>query len=288
VLASGPAGGAYAELAQALDARAAKAEVPFEALPTEGSLGNLRLLSDRTAQFSLVQNDVARSAYAGRGRFSGAPRMDLRAVASLFPETVHLVARADAGIAGIADLRGKRVDLGLPGSGTRNNASALLVVSGVPEGDLASASASSLPDASEALAAGRIDAFFATIHAPAREIGRLAARTRLVIVPIGPSRELTDSGLIPLTLPALTYAGQAAPVPTLAATALLVTRADVAPAAVEAMLGLLFAPREGVAAAAVSQVALARAHDGLTIPLHPAAERWLAAHGMPASAPAAK
>ena len=286
VLASGPAGGAYAELAQALGARAAKAEVPFEALPTEGSLGNIRLLADRTAQFSLVQNDVARSAYAGRGRFSGAPRTDLRAVASLFPETVHLVARADAGIAGIAELRGKRVDLGLPGSGTRNNAAALLVVSGVPEGDLASASASSLPDASEALAAGRIDAFFATIHAPAREIAQLAARTKLVFVPIGPSRELTDSGLIPLTLPALTYAGQAAPVPTLAATALLVTRADVAPAAVEAMLGLLFARREGVATAAVSQVALARARDGLTIPLHPAAERWLAAHGVPA--PAAK
>jgi hypothetical protein len=51
VLASGPAGGAYAELAQALDARAAKAGVPVEAAPTEGSLGNLRLLRERTAQF---------------------------------------------------------------------------------------------------------------------------------------------------------------------------------------------------------------------------------------------
>jgi TRAP transporter TAXI family solute receptor len=286
VLASGPSGGAYAELARALEERAAQAAVPFEALPTEGSLGNVRLLSDRTAQFALVQNDVARSAYAGRGRFSGAPRSDLRAVAGLFPEAVHLVARADAGIAGIADLRGKRVDLGLPGSGTRNNAAALLVVSGVAEGELASLSASSLPDAAEALAAGRIDAFFATIHAPAREIAALAAGTKVVFVPIGPSRELIDSGLLPLTLPALTYAGQAAPVPTLAATALLATRADVAAASVEAMLGLLFARREGTATvtAAVSQVAVARARDGLTIPLHPAAERWLAAHAAPAPA----
>jgi TRAP transporter TAXI family solute receptor len=286
VLASGPAGGAYAELAQALGARAAKAGVPLEAVPTEGSLGNVRLLSDRTAQFGLVQNDVARNAYAGRGRFSGAPQPDLRALASLFPETVHLVTRADRGIAGIADLRGKRVDLGLPGSGTRANASALLAVSGVAESDLASASGSSLPDAAEALVAGRIDAFFATIHAPAREIAQLAARTKLVLVPIGPSRELTDSGLVPLTLPALTYAGQVAPVPTLAATALLVTRADVAPAAIEAMLELLFAPREKGATAAVSQVALARVRDGMAIPLHPAAERWLAAHGAPAGAPA--
>jgi TRAP transporter TAXI family solute receptor len=284
VLASGPAGGAYAELAQALAVRAAKAGLPFEAVPTEGSLGNVRLLNDRTAQFGLVQNDVARNAHAGRGRFSGAPQSELRAVASLFPEALHLVARADSGIAGIADLRGKRVDLGLPASGTRTNAAALLAVSGVAEGELAAASGLSLPDATAALAAGRIDAFFATIHAPAREIAALATRTRVVIVPIGPSRELVDSGLLPLTLPALTYAGQAAPVPTLAATALLATRADVADSTVDAMLGLVFARPEATATAAVSQVAAARARAGLTIPLHPAAERWLAAHGAPAAA----
>lgn len=282
VLASGPAGGAYAELAQALAARAGATGIPFESLPTEGSVGNIRLLNDGSAQFAVVQNDVARNAYAGRGRFSGAPQSDLRALASLFPETVHLVARADSGIAGIADLRGKRVDLGLPGSGTRTNASALLGVSGVVESGLAVVSGSSLPDAAEALAAGRIDAFFATIHAPAREIAQVATRAKLVFVPIGPSRELVDAGLLPLTLPALTYAGQATPVPTLAATALLLTRADVAPATIEAMLGLLFAPREGKATAAVSQVSVARARDGLTIPLHPAAERWLAARGAPA------
>jgi TRAP transporter TAXI family solute receptor len=203
-------------------------------------------------------------------------------VASLFPETIHLVVRADSGITGVAELRGKRVDLGLPASGTRTNAVALLAVSGVAEGDLASVGGSSLPDAVEALAAGRIDAFFATIHAPAREIGRLATRTKVAFVPIGPSRELVDSGLLPLTLPALTYAGQTAPVPTLAATALLATRADVAPATVEAMLRLLFERPEGTATAAVAQVAVTRARDGAAIPLHPAAEMWLAAHGAPA------
>jgi TRAP transporter TAXI family solute receptor len=288
VLASGPVGGAYAELAQALEARAVQAALPFEILRSDGSLGNIRLLNDRTAQFALVQNDVARSAYAGRGRFSGAPQPELRAVASLFPETIHLVARAGGGIAGIGDLRGKRVDLGLPGSGTRTNAATLLAVSGIPESELASVSGSALPDAAASLADGRIDAFFATIHAPAREIGRLAARTKLVIVPIGPSRELVDGGLLPLTLPALTYAGQTTPVPTLAATALLVTRAEVAPAAVDAMLRLLFERQEGTPSAAVAQVAVARARDGLAIPLHPAAETWLAAHGAPAKQPAAR
>jgi hypothetical protein len=54
------------------------------------------------------------------------------------------------------------------------------------------------------------------------------------------------------------------------------------------MLGLLFAPREGKATAAVSQVAVARARDGVAIPLHPAAETWLAAHGAPAKHPAGR
>lgn len=288
VLASGPAGGAYAEVAQALEARAARAAMPFETVASEGSLGNVRLLSERTAQFALVQNDVARDAHAGRGRFSGAPRPDLRAVASLFPETIHLVARADSGVSGVADLRGKRVDLGLPGSGTRTNAVALLAVSGVADGGLSATSGSSLPDAAEALAAGRIDAFFATIHAPAREIVRLASRTRLVFVPIGPSRELVEGGLLPLTLPALSYPGQAAPVPTLAATALLMTRADVAPESVEAMLRLVFERREGTATAAVAQVAVTRARNGMSVLLHPAAERWLAAHGAPEGGPGSK
>jgi TRAP transporter TAXI family solute receptor len=287
VIAGGPEGGAYAELRRALEARAQTASVLLNPISSEGSLGNLRLLHLGTAQFALAQNDLARSAYRGSGRFAGAPQPELRAVASLFPEAIHLVVRADSKIASVADLRGKRVDLGLEGSGSRANALAILAVSGIADTALAGVQGSALPDAVRALADRRIDAFFATIHAPAQEIARLAGQTPVAFVPIGPSPELLESGLVPLTLPALTYAGQRAPVPVLAATALLVTREDVAPASVAALMRLLFEARGGAITAAVSQVHVARAREGVGLPFHPQAETYLATRTTPPAKPAA-
>jgi TRAP transporter TAXI family solute receptor len=277
VIAGGPEGGAYAEVLRAIEARADGADVLVRGVSSEGSLGNLRLLDAGTAQFAIAQNDIARNAYNGTGRFAGAPQPELRAVASLFPEPIHVVVRADSKIASVADLRGKRVDLGLEGSGTRANARAILSVTGVPESALAEARASALPQAAKALAEGRIDAFFATINAPAHEIVRLASRIPIALVPIGPSRELLDTGLVPLTLPALTYPGQRAPVPVLAATAMLVTRDDVAPATVAAVMRLLFEVRGGPTTAAVSRIHVAQAREGVGLPFHAQAETYLAA-----------
>jgi TRAP transporter TAXI family solute receptor len=289
VVAGGPAGGAYEETIDALAERAKRAGLTLEPIVTEGSVGNIRLLVDRTAQFALVQNDVARNALLGRGRFAGAPQPDLRAIASLFPEAVQLVVRADAGIATVADLRGKRVALGPEGSGSRSNALALLEANGLAVDLLAAADAVPVPDALAALGAGKLDAAFVTAHAPAPAIQRLAKSLRIAIVPIGPSKALVDAGLVPFTIPARTYPGQDAPVPTVAATALLVARADVPDAQVDALLDLLFVRREAAASASVAQIATRTAREGVTIPMLAAADRWLAAHGSPgdpAAAPA--
>jgi len=282
-LAAGPAGGAYEETAGALAARAGAANLAFRVLSSEGSLGNVRLLRDRGVQFALVQNDLARSAVAGHGRFAGAPQTGLRAVASLFPEAVHLIARPQSGIASVADLRGKRVNLGPEGSGTRANATAILEAHRIEVAALTEAGARQVPDAAAALAAGEIDALFATIHPPASMLQRLAASTRVELVPIGPSPGLVETGLVPLTLPARSYAGQSTPVPTLAATALMVTRDDVSDAHVDEMLGLLFDQRGGASTAAVSRIAVRTARVGVTIPWHPRADANLAGRGVPAA-----
>jgi TRAP transporter TAXI family solute receptor len=281
-VAGGPSGGAYQETLAALDARAAAAGVALTTLPSEGSVGNIRLLTDRRAQFALVQNDIARSAYAGGGRFAGAPQRELRAVASLFPETIQLVTRANQGIKSVADLQGKRVGLGPTGSGTRANALAILAANGLTEDVLAGTFPGPLDEATQALAADRIDAFFITVHAPAPALQRLAASTPLAWVPIGPSRELLASGLVPITMPVRTYVGQTTPIPTLAATALVVTRDDVPPAQIERMLLLLFEGKHAVQSAAVSRIALRTAREGVNLPWSPVADAWLAAHGSPA------
>ena len=66
-----------------------------------------------------TQSDVAYWAQTGTGLWEGQPAVDkLRLIANLYPESIHLVSRADAGIDSVADLKGKRVSLDEPGSGT--------------------------------------------------------------------------------------------------------------------------------------------------------------------------
>ncbi len=277
VLAGGPDDGAYAEVAQSLARRASKAGIALEALDSDGSVANIRLLADGLAQFALVQNDVAAAAFAGRGRFGGAAQPELRALASLFPEAVQLVVRADSPIRAIADLQGKRVDLGLPGSGSRANALAILSANGISLDALAESSGHGLGEATALLAAGKIDALFTTVHAPAHTLQSLAARLPLRWIDLLPTDALREGGLVPLRLPARTYARQAEAVQTLAATALMVTLADVPQPRTEQMLGLLFGsaapPRaEGSAAA---QIHRRTAREGVLIPWAAGAEAFL-------------
>lgn len=285
-LVAAPPGGAYAEVANALQARADTAHLPLELELTEGSVANIRQLAAGRAEFAFVQSDIARSAYLGRGRFAGTPQRDLRAVASLFPEAVQLVAREGSGITSVPDLAGKRVNLGPLGSGTRANAIEVLSAAGV---DPASLTALDLaPEAAaEQLAEGKIDALFYTVHAPAAVLQRLAARAKVQWIPIPASEALLAEGLVPLTLPARTYPGQRAPVPTVAATALLVTRADVPAEKVVQIVRLLFEPRgERIESAALSQIKPRTAREGVSIPWYPAAEALLTPREVPTASPA--
>ena len=101
------------------------------ARPSEGSVGNLTALGDRTFDLAIIQSDTQEAALAGTGVFAAAgPDAALRSVASLYAEPLTVVARADAGIARVEDLAGKRVAWGAPGSGTRPIADALMAALG--------------------------------------------------------------------------------------------------------------------------------------------------------------
>lgn len=277
VLAGGPDGGEYAQVVRVIGERARRAGLHLAALTGEGSVGNIRLLHGGEAQFALVQSDIAAAAYAGRGRFGGASQTELRALASLFPEPVQLVVRAGGPIRSLADLKGRRVDIGPESSGTRVNALDVLAANGIAVDSLGAVSGSTLSEATALLAAGKIDALFATVHAPSRALQALAAKIPLAWIDLLPTDALRASGLLPLKLPARTYAGQAEPVQTLAATALLVTRADVPSAQVDALLGLLFGGAgEAIdQGSAVSQIRRRSAREGVTIPWYPGAEAFI-------------
>jgi TRAP transporter TAXI family solute receptor len=281
--ASGPAEGEYHPITEAVVARAHQinATVKVRNLETQGSLENVRLLAGKDADYAIVQSDVAAMAYAGEGAFAdGGAVTSLRALGSLFPEPLHIVVSAKSPIRTVGDLRGKRVALGPPNSGTRADALAVLAAHGLAPKDLAEVGSEGLQDAPARLRSGRLDAFFATVGAPAREIQRLATRVpiRLLSLDVNMVAGLVsqNAGLVRLTVPANTYPGQTEGVTTVAATALLLAQADVPEAEAAVVLKLVFENTDYVSRGAAQGAKISKRTGlrGITIPVHPAAGRY--------------
>ena len=294
--ASGPAGGEYTRVVDAIlgtlnKSRTRRAHVL--GVETEGSIENALLIGRGQADYGLVQSDVAWLAVSGSGPFAVDGRLTrLAAVASLYPEPVHLVVAAASAIRRVEDLRGKRVDLGTPQSGTRLNALGILQAHRLDAKELAEVRGEGPQAAMRQLRAGRIDAFFTTVGTPARELQRLAAEFPIRIVPLSAaaiSRVLAEHpGLVAIRIPANTYPGQEEPRATVAATALLVAAMDTPPEEVKALLELAFESTDYLAFGSAQGVKISKQSGlrGIAIPLHPAAAAYFGAK--PEPKPAAK
>lgn len=135
-------------------------------LPSSGSAANLAALRAGRIDMALVQAQAAQAAVAGTGPFKDVGAFpELRAIMSLHGESVLVLARQGAGIESMADLKGKRVNLGRPGSFQRAMAEAVLEAAGLSEGDLAPAVELELSEQSPELCEGNVDAaFYAGVH----------------------------------------------------------------------------------------------------------------------------
>jgi TRAP transporter TAXI family solute receptor len=155
---------------------------------SNGSVANVAAIGSGSAQSGFVQSDIAYWAYTGTGIYNGLPKVEvLRAIANLYPESVQLVVRKGTGIKSVPDLRGKKVSLDEPGSGTLVDARLILSAFGMTEKDLqpqyfpAQRVADSLKD-------GTIDAFFSVSGWPQSAVADLAATVGIELVPIaGPA-----------------------------------------------------------------------------------------------------
>jgi TRAP transporter TAXI family solute receptor len=288
VVAAGPAGGEYSRFLASVIGRR-QGPQPITVAETAGSVENAMLIERNEARAGLVQSDVAAAAITGRGIFSGTgPLGHLRAVASLFPEPVHVVVRADSAIVQLSDLVGRRIALGRVASGTRQTAVDVLAAAGVGIDQVIGLEEPSPQVALDRLAAGEIDAVIEVVSAPWRQLEIEMHGSRLRLLPLDPetiSRAVADvHGLLPLDIPARTYPGSTVNIPTVAATALLVARDDVPDAVVLSTLGLLYASAEsGGVGVQATRLSKTRARSGITIPMHPAATRFFdgAAAGQP-------
>jgi TRAP transporter TAXI family solute receptor len=289
-IASGTEEGEYYPIVEAIVNHLAKmgAKAKVRNQETEGSVSNVWLIGRKEVDYALIQNNVAAMAVAGEGPFAqGGAVTSLRALGSLFPEPVQIIVLASSSIKTVADLRGKKVDIGMPDSGTHHDALQVLGAYGLAVKDLAEVREKGLEDAAGRLGAGRLDAFFVTVGAPTRELQKLATRHKIRLLSLDNSiieRLVTENpGLIRLTLPANTYPGQAEQVTTVAATALLVTHSDAPQAEVSLLLKLIFEKTDYLTNASAQGAKISKRSGlrGITIPVHAGATQYFGTTAAP-------
>jgi len=247
VLASGGQTGVYYPTANAIK-RLAKKQADgllLDVPTTGGSVANARMLAKDEAQFAVMQNDIAVYARQGQLMFKeDGPDENLMGVAALYPEHVQIVARADADIATVDDLAGKRIAIGAVGSGTEANALQILQAYGIAEADLAKVERLKASEARDYLQDNRVDAAFFTFGVGTAAILDLAQQTDIALVPVtGDARtQLMENYTFyrAATIPAGSYPGVDADVPTVSVIATLVCRKDVPADVVEAVLRGIF------------------------------------------------
>lgn len=254
---------------------------------SQGSMDNVKALSRGQVQLGLSQADVARDAYMGKGAFADGPALsELRSIANLFAESLHIVVRKDSAIKSIGDLKGKNVALGEPNSGTLATAKTVLHGYRLTTKDM-TVSSDNLTRAAGRLAAGEIDALFMVGGYPVEAIARLADTVAIRLLPIEGEAAKSilrgDPLLAVSVIPAGAYAGIDTQTPTLGPRAQLLTSAAVNADLVYAITQALWNPRnrqildgghpEG------RNIRASEATDGLIVPLHPGAARYYAEAG---------
>ena len=249
---------------------------------SNGSLANVNAVAGGSMESGFSQSDVATWAQKGTGIFEGKPHIpDLRLIANLYPETVHVVVKKGSGIKSIADLKGKRVGMDEPGSGTLVNARLILAAYGVKETDIKPEYIK--PNQSgDKMKDGALDAFFFVGGAPAGAISELASSgAGIELLPIdGPQAEglrMASPFFANDTVPVSTYKDVAG-VPTLSVGAQWVTSAKADTETVYQITKALYsdATQKTLAAghAKGKLITLQNAVKGAGIPFHPGAERF--------------
>ena len=290
-LAGGPDRGEYLAFARALSDVARARQVRVSPLITGGGADNIALLRSGAAVVALAQADTARMAYEGKGPFAEqGPFSGLRALGSLYPEMVHIVVRDDPALRGVRDLKGKTIALGPEGSAVRATLETVLAAHGLQPGRDYMVADTPFVAALPALRAGTVDAAAQVIGVPATPLRDALAQAQLKLLPLDPAaiKTLTseNSVLMPLDIAAGTYPNQPERIPTVGMAALMLTTTDLTRDEALVVVRAVYQTGQDLLAAGSaqgSQVSVATARLGLSVPLHDGAEEGIAAleHGKP-------
>ncbi|WP_298837120.1 TAXI family TRAP transporter solute-binding subunit [uncultured Roseobacter sp.] len=249
---------------------------------TGGSVYNINTIRAGELEFGVAQSDWQYHAYNGTSRFEEQGAFeDLRAVFSVHPEPFTVVARADAGISSFADLKGKRVNIGNPGSGQRGTMEVVMEKMGWTTGDLALASELKAAEQSAALCDNQIDAMIYTVGHPSGSIQEATTACDSVLVEVSGAEisSLIDDNSYyrSATIPGGMYRGTDNDVSTFGVGATFVTSSAVSEDAVYAVVSAVFDNFEDfkkLHPAFANLEAEEMATAGLSAPLHPGAAKY--------------
>lgn len=257
---------------------------------TGGSVYNINAVMSGDLDFGIVQSDRQFQAYNGEGDWNGDPQTELRAVFSIHPESLTLLASEESGIRVLEDLAGKIVNIGDAGSGTRGNSIGILTAAGIdPDSDF-QAEGLKPAEAAGMLQDGRIDAYFYTVGHPSasfKEATSGGRKTRFIPIEGAPVDELISGNpyyaksLIPV---ADNYPGAAnsGDVPSFGVKATLCTSAGVSDEVVYAVTKEVFENLDDFKKLhpAYSLLTAEDMLTGLSAPLHPGAEKYFKEAGL--------
>lgn len=286
ILATGGTAGTYYPFGGAM-AKIWNSKIPgmnVTAQATGASVENVRLMNKDEVELALVQSDTIDFAFNAKEAFKE-KLTKMAGVAVLYPELIHVVVRGDLDINSFAGLKGKKIGVGAPGSGTEANYRQLLDAYGLSKSDV-SAQYLSFAESADQFKDGRIDAFMVTGGVPTSAIMDVATQRSIKILPVEDAKISALTSKYPFlsaaTIPANAYRGVSAPVKTVAVNAVLIANPKLSEQTVYNLTKTLFENQKELAAAhnKGKEVALENATKGISIPLHPGAVKYYKEKGI--------
>lgn len=252
---------------------------------TKASAENLNLLAKGRGEVAFTLGDTFAHAWNGDAEAGfQTPLKQLRTLAAIYPNYIQIVATKDSGIRSLTDLKGKRVAVGAPRSGTEINARTIFQAAGFSYDDLGKVEYVSFGESVELMKNRQLDATLISAGLGVAAVRDLAAALPIVLVPVPEAvvEKIGNPVFQSETIPAGTYEGQSEEVRTVAIRNYLATHAGVDEALVYAITKALFAHRDALVAAhsAAKGIQLERAAKNPPAPLHPGAARYYRERGV--------
>ncbi|OPL09641.1 MAG: hypothetical protein AVO33_06425 [delta proteobacterium ML8_F1] len=245
--------------------------------PAGASVENINRLASGEVDMGLAMNNVAAEAYEGVGDSFANPLTNFYAIGVVYPEVMHVVTTQDSGIETIADLQGKRVNPGPPGSGTYVTAVEILKAFGV---DDYKSNPGSFTDAVAGLKDGTLDAAFAVVSFPASAVQEIAASRDVKILEITGAEFEAIKENIPFIaeypIKGGVYKGQDEDAMTIALQAALYVREGISDDVAYNLAKVMYENTAKIAETHKTgeQITIDRALDGITTPVHPGAQKY--------------